>query len=473
MAMKRFLTALLASAALFAGCSADTDPATNVTADGATVWADTAWENNEKLAWWWETKGPTGGWKKANAKAGPTVLTPAGSSLLASTLVDLAPNTAFKYRLCGYREANGGHPALPTNPSDTNYLCWDKDGGLWNEEDTPADTVWDSFTTPYFYGTSQPPVGWNLYHRTSHYNTKLSDMFPGGIPVEANSAARTASTFNGSPSLTTTTNQRWSIPIYYARPSDPLYTLNVTNFGSKDYTQDLPSQIRLPQGAAQADSAAGDQAIWIENQEDGFVYHCRLGDAGSINHTTHVITSWRCFRLESDGSGFRFDDEPVPRAQPIRPEELTQTNGDIGHMLSLNVSCVSEGAVGWLSTSDSVGRNICNGNDNALLRFGDVVYLNMTDTAIANLSIPDYGKNILRGLAHYGAIVERNSGTPQADGSDWYLQFENQLDRTSVGGSNPYTGNIALPLDYSTILTNSQWKNNMKVIDPTQLPPRP
>jgi hypothetical protein len=306
---------------------------------------------------------------------------------------------------------------------------------------------------------NQPPVSWKLYSDDSRFNTPLRERHPNGIPVAANSATMVANTFNGSPQLSNAVNQNWSIPIYYSRGSDPLYRLNITNFQAKNYVQDLPDSIRLPAGASPSLSASGDQNIWVYDQTDGFIYHFRLGPDGGINHSTKVITGWRCFRLEAEGSGFRFPNEPVPRAAPIRPEELLEPGGDIGHVISFNCSCVGEGPVGWYAESDSVGRNICGKADSALVHFGHVLYLDRTDAQIEALSIPGWGKNLLRGLAHYGCIVERNSGSPQADGSDWYLQFENQLDRAG----NPYTGAISLPLGYSTLINYKQY---MKVIAP-------
>jgi hypothetical protein len=316
-----------------------------------------------------------------------------------------------------------------------------------------------------FSKSNPPPASWNLYGANSVFNTPLSKHFPNGIPIAPNSATKVGNTFNGSPQLLPTVNERWSIPIYFSRSSDPLYRLNITNFRSKDYVQDLPDAIRLPSDATASLSVSGDQNIWVVDQTDGFVYHFRLGPEGGINHSTKVITGWRCFRLQAEGTGFRFPDEPVPRAAPIRPEELSVPGGDIGHIISFNCSCVGEGAVGWYSTSDSVGRNICNKPDSALVHFGDFMYLDRTDAQIAAVNAPEWKKNMWRGLAHYGCIVERNSGSPQPDGTDWYFQFENRLDRAT----NPYTGSIALTLDYSS---GMDWHQHMRVIDPTKLPPK-
>jgi hypothetical protein len=312
---------------------------------------------------------------------------------------------------------------------------------------------------------NQPPAGVNPYGDASPYNTPLREMFAGGIPLAANSATMVANTFNGSPTLSPTTNERWSIPLYYARATDPLYRLNITNFTQKDYVQDLPGSIHLPAGATASLSTSGDQNIWVYDQTDGFLYHFRLGAEGGINHLTQAITGWRCFRLAWNGSGFRFADEPVPRAAPIRPEELLVPGGDIGHMISFNCSCVGEGAVGFMATSDSVGRNICGKPDAALVHFGHILYLPWSDQRIADTTAPEWKKNLWRGLAHHGCIVERNSGSPQADGTDWYIQFENSLDRAS----NPYTGPISLPLDYSS---GMNWKQEMRVIDPAHYPRR-
>lgn len=468
--MKRLLAALLAAVTL-AGCSGQTDPATDITHDGAQFNARVSCDPNEPVTTWWQWREVgTTQWTSSNHQQ--VNCPPEGWTLQPWFRVnqhDLQPNTTYEFVVCG--RPGGGDQDFCTNAN----------GAASAQNPTSPDPPRDSFTTlpppqTEYSAANPPPASWNLYGPNSHFNTPLAQMFPSGIPHEANTAARTASTFNGDPELVTNTNQRWSVPIYHSRSVDPLYDLNVTNFQNKNYVLDLPDQIHLPQGASPAlggVGGTGDTTLWVNDQTDGFVYHCRLGDGGSVNHSTHVITSWRCFRLESEGSGFRFDNEPVPRAAPIRPEELLVPGGDIGHMMSFNTSCVAEGSVGWYSTSDSVGRNICNGDPDELLRFGDVVYLDMTDAQIAALPGPAWSKNVLRGLAHYGAIVERNSGTPQADGTDWNLLFENQLDRTSLGQPNPYSGSIALPLDYSAPLSPAQWKSNMKVVDPAQLPPRP
>ena len=315
---------------------------------------------------------------------------------------------------------------------------------------------------PEFSAAKQPPAGWTLYGEQSVFNTPIDER-AGGRSVDPNSAVKIAPVRNGTrPTLSTTTNDSWALPIYYGRDTDPRWRIELSwGTGNVDYINDIDgTHIHMPENATASLSTAGDQNLHVYDQTNGFYYMLRLGPEGSIDRANKVIYASKGNRLAAEGSGFRYADDPPTNPMAIRPEELAA--GRVNHIMALNVRCLSGEPVGWYADSRSIGRS-CDPSQSATntLSFGDVVYLDMTEQQISSSGAPTYVKAIMRGLATYGAVVARNSG------SDWYLSFENRLDRTSQGQADPYRQlGVPLPLRYGQDLADAGALDRLRVAVP-------
>jgi hypothetical protein len=229
-----------------------------------------------------------------------------------------------------------------------------------------------------------------------------------------------------------------------------------------DYTREIAvSSIHMPQGARPA--SGSDAVMWVVDQADGYTY---ILQQTSVDDSTHTITAWKGYRLASEGLGFRYPDGPPTGVQPIRPEELAA--GYVNHAMSMGAKCLSGHAVAPFYRSATVGKT-CDGDTSPAttrLSMGNVVFLDMTHAQIDALGKPTWQEAILKGLADYGAVVGLNGGAA------WSLKYENPLDRTGLGKSEPYTA-AGLPdkLDFSHALVGvGGWQANLKVLAPF---PRP
>jgi len=136
----------------------------------------------------------------------------------------------------------------------------------------PADY---SLPTPYS-GDLHPPASWRLLHDDSIWN----ELLPANPPVHPDSAAMVATLIangqspEGGPGhiRTNAPDNSWSIPIYFAEASDPLYT--IINDGAYYDPASWPlhnTQIRIPEEAQPASPEEGDAHICIV-QPDGTVH---------------------------------------------------------------------------------------------------------------------------------------------------------------------------------------------------------
>jgi hypothetical protein len=333
-----------------------------------------------------------------------------------------------------------------------------------NVDTSPASRSFDVDVpaVPEFSASKQPSADWTLYGEQSVFNTPIDER-AGGRSVDPNSAVKIAPVRNGNrPTLSTTTNDSWALPIYYGRDSDPRWRIELSwGTGNVDYINDIDgTYIHMPENATASLSTSGDQNLHVYDQTNGFYYMLRLGPEGSIDRANNIIYASKGNRLDAEGSGFRYADDPPTNPMAIRPEELAA--GQVNHIMALNVRCLSGTPVGWYAESRSIGRS-CDSSQSTTntLSFGDVVYLDMTEQQISNSGAPTYVKAIMRGLATYGAVVARNSG------SDWYLSFENRLDRTSLGQADPYQRlGVPLPLRYGQDLADAGALDRLRVAVP-------
>lgn len=195
--MKRFVVGLtLVGALVWAGCSAETEPTTEVATTagdvGATLRAKVSWESGERGYWRWELSesptfasgvvqtarrdfGPMGG------AGGPATIAErvrssscAGVNDACTVISSLTPSTRYYVRFCGELSA----------PNATGYRCFDSN----SDEDPPHE--YDSFVTPDQATTGGPELSGRLYAKAGQTVT------PGSYDVVASlSGGQTAGTW--------------------------------------------------------------------------------------------------------------------------------------------------------------------------------------------------------------------------------------------------------------------------------------
>ena len=148
--MKKALAlALVAGTVLvLAGCTqGETEPATNVTAIGATLEAKGSCEQGDYGQWWFEYRpGSSGTWEAAGphrnyGPLGSSFECPDPNVEVSQVVNGLSPRTSHQFRLCGTNPTGWGHTAEE---------CADSDGNLTN--DPPS---YDTFTTDPSFGVAE------------------------------------------------------------------------------------------------------------------------------------------------------------------------------------------------------------------------------------------------------------------------------------------------------------------------------
>jgi hypothetical protein len=299
---------------------------------------------------------------------------------------------------------------------------------------------------------------WNLFSSASPWNTRIdrSDLAPNSDVMISKLVA------DGDPStITPQLRQNWGTPMYFARPSDPLYTIDTTHNDPDSRAQD-GRQVRVPAGAQPSQESDG--VMWIVDQESGWVNQVQRAVP---DHSTRVISAWKSYRFRYDGNGFPETVTAAPTGiQPIRPEELAA--GYVNHAISMGARCLSGHPVAPFDQSLTIGKT-CAGDSNPAstrLSMGNVVFLDMSHAQIEALGVPIWQEAILKGLADYGAVVGLNGG------SAWSFKFENPIGRTSLGKADPYqAAGLPSTLDFSDALDKvGGWEAKLKVLEPFERP---
>jgi hypothetical protein len=138
--VKRLPAALLAAAAIFAGCNVQTEPATNVTRTAFRAHATVQCDANQRLKTWWERRVVGTAWDRVRYHQSTVFDCPPGGippSRSAYTFRGLDANTRYHYRICVKQFEANGYPAVGA-------LCGDSTQ-LRNTEAT--DAVWDEAVT--------------------------------------------------------------------------------------------------------------------------------------------------------------------------------------------------------------------------------------------------------------------------------------------------------------------------------------
>jgi hypothetical protein len=280
-----------------------------------------------------------------------------------------------------------------------------------------------------FSPTTMPGACWRPFADTSPFNRGVSGA---SQPApNSQSIVNRVTGFGGPDKIAPGPENDWSHPIYYSRPSDPLFTVHCTESWGTCAAEG--AQIRIPDAARAADG--GDAHMAVVDQASGWEYDFwRVQNKPSGGGTLTV--SWggktRIGTEDSDGLG---SDATVSRfallAGVIRPAELEA--GQINHALFMTVKC-SNGT--WVWPAQSGGGTACSslGLPNAgAPAIGQHFMLEMSGAEIDALAVPDWQKAILRAMADYGMFVGDTGG------ADWGIQFESSASYTSFGRSDPWT----------------------------------
>lgn len=257
-------------------------------------------------------------------------------------------------------------------------------------------------------------------------------------------------------------------PIYYAKGTDPLYTITQgTSPNSSDY---YGTQVRIPQAAK---PAQGNDRHLCSVQPDGTCWDFydvtespMTPGGGNITVRGAQKTSVHG-DLRRTGTGNATAAGVSLLAGIIRYEELMA--GVIPHRLFMTVKSTdgtqvypSQGIAGQTDPTNAPP-------DGALFQ------LNMTDAAIDALSTTWYNKVVFKAMAHYGLHVADTTGA-----GSWGIQLESAQGYAALGLPDPWR-EFARRNDGDGVITWSptsdtfawnfnvpNWASNLRVLDPSE-----
>ena len=330
-----------------------------------------------------------------------------------------------------------------------------------------------------FDATNQPGACWRPYSDSSPFNVGT-----GTAPRQASNSAPivtrtlgfgTAGT-RGGPLFTggvADTTSDYDHPLYYSKPTDPLYTIRCRKWISACTVDGMqvriPAQAR-PAGGSDAHLAVIDQAA---GREYGFWETESLPAGGGTLYIGHggytpIGTSGALGIGSSSLSNAVTAAHFGLAAGVVRPEELAA--GQINHALFMVVKCTN-GTYVWPARGPGVGRTCSSmGLSNAdAPALGQHFYLDMTDAEISALPIPTWKKTILRAMARYGMFV----GDTGATTLGWSIVVQSGSSYTSFGQADPW---VSLAKQYGIASYSGKyyfdlkdtidWKSKLRVADP-------
>jgi len=401
------------AAFLFTGCAAKTTPATDVTSTTATLHAEVGWEKGEVINWWFETRAlGTTQWARTPVR-GPfdsSSTNSASGIVISETVSGLTPSTTYQYRICGYLKLAKGQQAGSAN----NPICLDKNGnggGSWSQLRTLDPVVPGGET-------------WPLYSPTSPFNTKLTaqrktQISPNSTTAVANWVQSYRQNSSNAPHFTVGqggTRDDWDHPIYYAKASDPKFTVQYTSgWGNGNGAQG--QSIPIP---AQAKPSGSDDDHLAVITPDGWEYDFWQADAPANG----VIRATYGGRTRVDGDGLRVaatESHFALGAGVIAPEELAA--GQINHALFMVIR-TSDGTTVWPAEPQP------HATQPGMPPYGAHFYLDYTDQEINNAPWPAWKKAIVRAAANYGFYFGDTGG-----GS---LKTKSGVSYTALGQPDPW-----------------------------------
>jgi hypothetical protein len=370
---------------------------------------------------------------------------------------------------CSETYANGANVTLNASAaSGSSFGGWSGDcsgGGASCQVaingDASASAAFDPSdgVTP-FYSSSSPfntpvPANPTVAPNSSQIVQRLASLGP---PAANNAGAA------GTP-------MDWSHPVYFAKASDPVYTIHQIGWANPDVEG---RQIHIPVGAK---PAGGDDASFSVVDTDGWEYdfwqaQAPSGDGGTFTANFAKRAPW-------DGNGLGTSGTPYQggitaagfsnQAGVIRLSEMKA--GVINHALFMSVRGWNGRVWPSAKLSGTTGE-VADPNAPAM---GQHFWLDMTQPQIDALSVPEWQKIILRAMAKYGMYVGDNGGSP------WALQFESGDNYTSFGQPDPwiayaqaqgitgsYNSSIGRNVYYFNFKNAVDWGSKLKVLEPGQ-----
>ncbi len=279
-----------------------------------------------------------------------------------------------------------------------------------------------------------PPGNWVPYASSSPFNQPLP--LPSQTPLDPNSANIISyintqfgqhsfgnNTISNTPATDDPSN--WTHPLYWAKATDPWYTIHSTQYGCAVgvNASACPTRVQVPDGAQHA--LAGDGHLAVV-QPDGHteVDFWQVHNANPISGGGTLSASGYG-ALDLNGSGCCSNSTAAHQglaAGEIRGPELA--DGVINHALIVTMPC-SNGTYVYPATG---GTATCSNSTNAP-PLGTRFQLNETDSQIDSQNVPRYVKIIEKAMEHYGVYFTDNNG----GGLD--LAFEPALDYVSFGST--------------------------------------
>jgi hypothetical protein len=392
------------------GCTAQTEPATDVTPStahlngtgtvapgdlGGSGWWEYSYDGGQT---WFETPHESSGdpsCEHTGAESPPSSRGKFVSGLL--------PNRHYVFRIAG-------------TVCGSDVMRWDSTG-------TDGGTAFDSFDTGPGYSIGNwPDADWRPFNDNSPFNRRVDHS-----NVDPNSQAIVDwLTSEKDVGGRWTGEDCWDHPVYYSSPSDPLFTIHVTT----DYTNPLEgTQVRIPEAARPACPSLAadpntDAHLAVIDQSAGWEYDfwrvVQLPDGGG------TLVAGGAGRTRIAGQGiWNPDDSPgadaanfALTAGSLRASEVRA--GDVDHALFLVAPCVN----GTVFPAHGEASQCSADSGNPGLKLGSRLFLDMSRDEIDALDISDWQKTILQALREYGGYIgDTGGGWLKPEGPETYTSF--------------------------------------------------
>ena len=214
----------------------------------------------------------------------------------------------------------------------------------------------------------------------------------------------------------------WYHPVYYSAPTDPLFTVHCTNPWGQCEVEGM--EVRIPDAARPAGGGDAHMAVVDQASRWEYGFH-RVSDKPAGGGTLTVAWGGRTW-IDGDGLG---SDATAAHfgllAGIIRAPEMRA--GRIDHALFMMVGCTSHQ---YVYPAGGFAADCADQTDAPAV--GQHFWLDMTESEIAALDVPEWKKTILRALSRYGAFVGDTGGNEA-----FTFQFESGSTYTSFGIEDP------------------------------------
>jgi hypothetical protein len=302
-------------------------------------------------------------------------------------------------------------PTGPTDPSGGSGMC---------------STSHYSDTSAFGVG-NWPSACWRPYADTSPFNRPLPS-YPRLVSNSSAIVTRLLSDLlfasgpqNNSVGDAGTTND-WSPPIYYAKSTDPLFTVHCTESWGRCESE--AHRIRIPDGAKPAGGGDGHLGVIQPDGDEYDFWQVSRKDVGG----GALVASWGGItRIDGDGLGSNASAAHKGLAGGrVRAQELEA--GRIDHALLMTVKCVNGS---YVYPAESASATPCTqlGRSNANApALGAHFYLDYTSDEIQALPVAPWKKAIVHAIARYGMFI-----SDTGSGSWAYGAFEGGMTYESFG----------------------------------------